>query len=111
MQFSNGLQLNRVLPPGPREYWNQLANEHKNVPEHQKWEYDSDPFAARKAVDERQAKAAKLKEEQESALGGGRKREKPVTNEFTKAPEVRMAASLRDRVEAVVKQVYLPVYG
>jgi ATP-dependent RNA helicase DHX57 len=105
-QFSNGLQLNRVLPPGPREYWNQLMNEHKSAPEHQKWMYESDPFAARKAVDERQAKAAKLKEEQEAALKGGRKREKPVTNEFTNAPEVKMAGSLRDKVEGAIKQVY-----
>jgi ATP-dependent RNA helicase DHX57 len=67
--------------------------------------YESDPFAARKVVDERQAKAAKLKEDQEAALNGGRKREKPVTNEFTSAPEVKMASSLRDRVETVIKQV------
>ena len=57
------MQLNRVLPPGPREYWNELAAEHKNAPEHTKWMYDTDPFAARKEVDERQAKAAKKREE------------------------------------------------
>jgi len=36
-RFCNGLQLNRVLPPGPRDYWIELAAEHKNVPEHMKW--------------------------------------------------------------------------
>jgi ATP-dependent RNA helicase DHX57 len=93
-----------VLPPGPREYWKQLEAEHKNIPEHQQWEYESDPFAARKAVDARQAKALKAKQEQEEALAGGRKREKPVVNEFTKAPEVKMAQSLRDMTESAVKK-------
>jgi ATP-dependent RNA helicase DHX57 len=67
--------------------------------------YEADPFAARKAVDDRQAKANKLKAEQEAAANGGRKREKPVTNEFTNAPEVKMAASLREKTETAIKLV------
>ncbi|KAG6878138.1 hypothetical protein C0993_011852 [Termitomyces sp. T159_Od127] len=35
-----------VLPPGPRQYWNELAEEHKNSPPHLKWKYAEDPFAA-----------------------------------------------------------------
>ncbi|KAG2088237.1 P-loop containing nucleoside triphosphate hydrolase protein [Suillus cothurnatus] len=62
-RFCNGLQLNRVLPPGPRDYWIELSAEHKNAPEHMKWMYDADPFAARRAVDERQAKAARNRQQ------------------------------------------------
>lgn len=92
--------MNLVLPPGPRDYWNQLAAEHKQALEHQQWMYDADPFAARKAVDERQEKAAK-------------KREQPSTNaaisvtsaEYANAPEVKMASSVRDVVEESIKKV------
>lgn len=101
-QFCNGLQLNRVLPPGPREYWNVLAAEHKNVPEHQKWMYEADPFAARKAVDDRQAKAAKRKEEATAESNTPSLRPFP---EFANAPEVKMATNLRDMVEESIKKV------
>jgi ATP-dependent RNA helicase DHX57 len=53
-RFSNSIQLHLVLPTGPREYWQQLAEEHKSVPDHLKWQYESDPFAAQDAVKERQ---------------------------------------------------------
>ena len=49
LQFANNLQLNRVLPPGPREYWAQLVDEQKRSPDHMKWMWEPDPFAARKA--------------------------------------------------------------
>lgn len=104
----NNIQLNRVLPPGPREYWNELAAEHKNAPEHTKWMYDADPFAARREVDERQAKAAKKREEADANRAGSssssRHHQTPVSGEFAQAPEVRMASSLRDMVEEAVKK-------
>ncbi|KAH9932077.1 P-loop containing nucleoside triphosphate hydrolase protein [Epithele typhae] len=102
-RFCNTIQLNRVLPPGPREYWNQLASEHKTVPEHQKWMYDVDPFAARKAVNSRQDQAAQKREQasrpQENSV-------KPVATspEFANAPEAKMASSLRDFVEDALKK-------
>ncbi|KAL7285060.1 hypothetical protein ACG7TL_000151 [Trametes sanguinea] len=96
------IQLNRVLPPGPREYWNQLAAEHKAIPEHQKWMYEADPFAARKAVDERQEKAAKKKEEANRAEGSHKVSQ--TSSEFANAPEAKMATSLRDFVEDAVKK-------
>ncbi|GBE77256.1 Putative DEAH-box ATP-dependent helicase [Sparassis crispa] len=104
-RFCNGIQLNRVLPAGPREYWNELAAEHKNAPEHQKWMYDADPFAARKVVAERQAKVAQKKEEssqQAQSFGGVR-----ASTEFANAPEVKMAAAMRSFVEEAVKKAIL----
>ncbi|KAI0354638.1 P-loop containing nucleoside triphosphate hydrolase protein [Trametes cingulata] len=96
-RFCNGIQLNRVLPPGPREYWNQLAAEHKNAPEHQKWMYEADPFAARKSVDERQEKAAKKRDD--SVRGENASKPGHSSPEYANAPEAKMATSLRDFVE------------
>ena len=103
-QFCNGIQLNRVLPPGPREYWAELVIEHKNAPEHTKWMYDADPFAARKEVDERQAKAAQKRQEanEDSATN---LRSQLVSGEFSQAPEVKMANGLRELVEDTIKKV------
>ncbi|KAF5366936.1 hypothetical protein D9757_010848 [Collybiopsis confluens] len=105
-RFCNSLQLNRVLPRGPAEYWNQLAVEHKASPEHLKWMYDPDPFAARKEVEERQDRAAQKRAQinASSEPGASSRSSGSVHNEFSKAPEVRMATSLRDRVEEAVKQ-------
>lgn len=60
--------------------------------------YSSDPFTARKEVDERQAVAAKKKIAAES-------RNQTDTGEFSHHPEVRMAVSLRELVEDSVKKV------
>lgn len=98
-RFCNGLQLNRVLPPGPRDYWTELAAEHKNAPEHMKWMYDADPFAARRAVDERQAKAAQNRQQ-----GNSKTSTMLGSKEFANSPEVRMSTDLRDLVEDVVKK-------
>jgi len=97
------MQLNRVLPPGPREYWSELAAQHKAAPEHQRWMYDADPFAAHKEVEERQAKAAQKKEEKAPSLQGVRHKSL-ISPEFTQAPEVRMSSTLRDLVEDTVKK-------
>lgn len=69
--------------------------------------YEADPFAARKQVNERQARAAEKHAQTtvESSSGNTRKSNLPVTSEFSQAPEVRMAAALRDQVEEAVKQV------
>ena len=97
------MQLNRVLPPGPREYWSELAAQHKAAPEHQRWMYDADPFAARKEVQERQAKAAQKQEEKATGVRGDT--HKPsISPEFAQAPEVRMSSTLRDLVEDTIKK-------
>ncbi|KIY51989.1 P-loop containing nucleoside triphosphate hydrolase protein [Fistulina hepatica ATCC 64428] len=99
-RFCNGIQLNRVLPAGPRDYWNELVAEHRDIPEHLKWQYAADPFAARREVDERQAKAAarREKKQEDDARPSG------PTREFSNAPEVFMSNSLRDVVEDAVKK-------
>ncbi|KAG8944303.1 hypothetical protein FRC04_002023 [Tulasnella sp. 424] len=117
-RFANNLQLNMVLPLEPRKYWAELAEEHKKVPEHLAWQYMSDPFAARKMVDERQSKARARREEEDAAAeatidgeidqSGGSKSRAQVSKsraakEFSYAPEVRMAQSLRESVEATIK--------
>ncbi|KAG9044048.1 hypothetical protein FS837_008842 [Tulasnella sp. UAMH 9824] len=112
-RFANNLQLNMVLPPEPRKYWAELADEHKKAPEHQAWQYMPDPFAARKMVDERQSRARAKREEEEAqsdsgfdgdTAGSRAPASKPrAAKEFQYAPEVRMAQSLRDSVEAAIK--------
>ncbi|KAG8923397.1 hypothetical protein FRC00_006311, partial [Tulasnella sp. 408] len=112
-EFANNLQLNMVLPPEPRKYWAELADEHKKAPEHLAWQYMPDPFAARKMVDERQSRARAKREEEEAqsdagfdgeSVGSRAPASKPrAAKEFQNAPEVRMAQSLRDSVEAAIK--------
>ncbi|OSX67177.1 hypothetical protein POSPLADRAFT_1128023 [Postia placenta MAD-698-R-SB12] len=102
-RFCSGIQLNLVLPPGPREYWNELSIEHKNAPEHQKWMYEADPFAARKAVEERQTRAAEKRDA--SAKGtDAPSRNAQTSREFENAPEAKMASSLRELVEDSIKK-------
>ncbi|KAF9225566.1 P-loop containing nucleoside triphosphate hydrolase protein [Gyrodon lividus] len=102
-RICNGIQLNLVLPPGPREYWSELAAEHKAAPDHQRWMYEADPFAARKEVDQRQAKVGQKKEEK--AVDDQRGVHKSsVSPEFTQVPEVKMSSGLRDLVEDTVKR-------
>jgi hypothetical protein len=108
-----------VLPPEPRKYWAELADEHKKAPEHLAWQYMPDPFAARKLVEERQALAAEKKKQQEHQAYEGEDLEgiekagysardvKVASWEYEKAPEVRMSAGLRDMVENAIKQVNL----
>lgn len=103
-QFCNGIQLNRVLPPGPRDYWVELAAEHKNAPSHQSWMYDADPFAARKSVADRQEKAAKKKEAQETAKTPAYVSKPDLFND---SPEVKLSSELRGSVENAIKMVFI----
>jgi hypothetical protein len=66
--------------------------------------YEADPFAARREVDERQAKAAQKKEERASDHQGD-SHKSSVSPEFAQAPEVKMSSGLRDLVEETVKKV------
>lgn len=106
-RFSNNLQLHRLLPPGPREYWVELEKEYKTCPEHLKWQYEVDPFAAKRAVEQRQEDASRKKIAEERNLSSGSPQLHSESKEFEKAPEVRMASSMRERVEDVIKEVPL----
>ncbi|KAJ7103273.1 P-loop containing nucleoside triphosphate hydrolase protein [Mycena belliarum] len=109
-RFCNNMQLNLVLPPGPRKYWDELAIEHKSAPAHQNWMFEADPFTARKEVDHRQAQAASKAtvhppgQSVEVASRGSEPRRPEASGEFAQAPEVRMAANLRDLAEVAIKQ-------
>ncbi|KAG9314147.1 P-loop containing nucleoside triphosphate hydrolase protein [Chiua virens] len=98
------MQLNLVLPPGPREYWSELAVQHKAAPENRKWMYDADPFAA-KGVEERQTKAAQKRTEKSSGLQSNAHKSL-ASPEFGQAPEVRMSSILRDLVEDTACALY-----
>ncbi|KAF8078990.1 P-loop containing nucleoside triphosphate hydrolase protein [Lyophyllum atratum] len=99
-RFCNGIQLHLVLPPGPRDYWNELAVEHKNSPPHLKGRYAADPFAAR---EEAKAKAAKRVTATASS-SSLKSNQGQTSGEFSQALEVRMATSLREQVEEAVKK-------
>jgi len=97
-RFCNGMQLDRVLPPGPREYWKDLAVEHKAAPDHLKWMFDPDPFAAQQAVYNRQAESAKKKEGSKVGKVDKRSSNKDNPNEI----KVEMASELRNVVESAI---------
>ena len=66
--------------------------------------YEADPFAARKAVDDRQATAAAKREEASKPVH--ERKDRPGTSsEFANAPEVKMSTTLRDSVEQSIKKV------
>ncbi|TDL28076.1 P-loop containing nucleoside triphosphate hydrolase protein [Rickenella mellea] len=98
----SGMQYHIGLPPGPREYWTELTNERKLAPEHMAWMWDSDPFAARRAVDDRQAKAAAKRQAIPDASTSSS--HSNASREFDQAPEVKMSSGLRDKVESAIKQ-------
>ncbi|KAF8167397.1 P-loop containing nucleoside triphosphate hydrolase protein [Crassisporium funariophilum] len=105
-RFCNRIQLHLVLPPEPRAYWNELAEEHKKVPEHQNWMYEADPFLAQQGVQERQAKADKKRQEASTSntQNAETTRKASSSSELSGSPEVRMASSLRELVEDAIKQ-------
>ncbi|KAF5352726.1 hypothetical protein D9756_005876 [Leucocoprinus leucothites] len=102
-RFCNGFQLNRTLPPGPRDYWNELAVEHKNAADHLSWMYAADPFVAFQEVKARQEKAAQRKEAAKNPTNDFRQ-SSPVSSPFKDSPEVVMATSLREEVEEAIKE-------
>ncbi|KAF8899103.1 P-loop containing nucleoside triphosphate hydrolase protein [Infundibulicybe gibba] len=105
-RFCNGIQLNRVLPPGPREYWNELDEERKKVPDSMKWVYDADPFVAKQHEDARRAKVTQKREAKDVAGSSSSHRaEKP--GDSSRYPEVMMATSLRESVEDAVKKGFI----
>ena len=65
-----------------------------------KWMYDPDPFAARKEVAERQAKATRKREESAAVS-----KVSQASHQYAHQPEVKMSSELRDMVEDAVKQV------
>lgn len=112
-----------VLPPSIRPYWSTLTAEKATAADHRAWEWNPDPFAAKKEVEDRQSKRKekeKAREENDNdSLGGigisgsgrssvaGRERI-GGGREWDGVPEVRMAPGLRETVEATVRKVSRP---
>ena len=80
-----------------------MEHEHKTAPEHLKWMYSPDPFAARREVEARQDAATKRREEGPS--GPHRDNGGAVGGELVGAIEVKMSGDLRELVESVIKKV------
>jgi hypothetical protein len=97
-QVCNASSPDFVLPPGPQAYWDQLAAEYSNAPQHLEWMYDADPSTARQ-VNAIHANAA-LKHESTTA-----KKNAPVSGEISQVPIVKMATPLMEVVEDAVKKV------
>jgi hypothetical protein len=109
------------LPPTIRPYWSNLVAEKAVAPEHRAWEWEADPFAAKKEVEARQErrKEKEFAREMNGRGGGGRSgggsgsgdatpREEGmgvVGKGWERAPEVKMAGALREMVEATVRKV------
>lgn len=99
-----------TLPPSIRPYWSTLTAEKASAPDHRAWEWNPDPFAAKKEVDSRQEKRKekeKAKEEGGDDHGGG---SRLASNGgggkgWEGVPEVRMAPGLREHVEGTVRKV------
>lgn len=102
-RFANQLQLDRVLPPGPREYWKQLEAERKMAPQHLSWMYEPDPWAAKRSVEQRQEKAATRREEVAAAPVISAE-DRKAAREFAHAVEVKMSPAMRDLVEKCIKE-------
>jgi ATP-dependent RNA helicase DHX57 len=101
-----------ILPPSIRPYWTTLTAEKASAPDHRAWEWNPDPFAAKKEVDSRQEKRKekeKAKEEGGDDHGQG---SRPASNGgggrgWEGVPEVKMAPGLREHVEGAVRKVCL----
>ena len=114
--------MGMTLPPSIRPYWSTLTAEKAAAPEHREWEWSPDPFAAKKEVEERQAKRkGKEMARLEAAVGSdGSRGATPATSGrgtpvhgpdgkmWEGVPEVRMAPSLREKIEGVIKKVAFP---
>ncbi len=121
-KFSSDLPMAMVLPPPIRPYWTTLLAEKSTAPPHRAWEWAADPFAARKEVENRQAK----RQEKASAtavangsldegarrnggggggVAGGRHGGAGIA--WQTAPEVRMTGVQREYVEGVIRKVSL----
>ena len=95
------MKLHLVLPPGPRDYWNELEVEHNSAVHQLQWLYATDPFAAKKEFEDRKAQ---LSQSNKSASKSGRQRGE-VSGGYKDLPEVKMASTIRELVEEAVKKV------
>ncbi|KAF8625176.1 hypothetical protein AX15_005488 [Amanita polypyramis BW_CC] len=94
------MKLHLVLPPGPRDYWNELAIEHNAAPPHLQWMYAADSFAVKKEFEERKAKSIQTSDTPKKY----EQRKSDVVPGSKDVPEAKMATSIREAVEEVIKK-------
>ncbi|ORY29995.1 P-loop containing nucleoside triphosphate hydrolase protein [Naematelia encephala] len=119
-RFCSQLPMAMTLPPVIRPYWSELTADKAIAPPHRAWEWDPDPFKAKKEVEDRQAKREEkkaIKEENGGASGSGSGRATPIGagaglngvggggKYWEGVPEVRMAPGLREMVEGTVRKM------
>lgn len=109
-QIYNHLPMAMLLPPAIRPYWSVLTKEKAQAPSHRDWEYSSNPFDARKEVDNRQQKREEKQQVQASIAAGetdsrARTTEAKVKRGWENVPEVKMTQSQRELVEDVIRRV------
>ncbi|SPO38961.1 probable Putative DEAH-box ATP-dependent helicase UM11114 [Pseudozyma flocculosa] len=110
----NNLSLNRALPPGPREYWQQLEAYKKQAPSHQDWMWEADPFDAQIKREAEKAKKEREREAAQQAAASGRNEiingklngtGRSLSKAWQEAKEVRMGSSLREKVENTIRRL------
>ncbi|WVR05425.1 hypothetical protein IAU60_002440 [Kwoniella sp. DSM 27419] len=116
-RFCSHLPMAMTLPPSIRPYWSTLTAEKAAAPAHRAWEYSPDPFAAKKEVEDRQTKKKDKEAAKDAATDGqstgpsGRNTPAKEANkgggglDWERAPEVKMASSLRETVEGTVRKM------
>ena len=102
-----------VLPPSIRPYWSTLLAEKAAAPAHREWEWNPDPFAAKKQVEERQAKRKEKLEKIDKdetvqgrkEAGNGMAQASGGERGWKNVPEVKMTQTQREVVEEIIRRV------
>ena len=114
-QFCSDQPISLTLPPYFRPYWTLLLVDKATAPPHRAWEFTTDPFTAKKAVEQRQDKRLAETTRREGLAAGDNSsgRSTPsssggggtvmLSGEWERAPEVRMAPALRELVEETIR--------
>jgi ATP-dependent RNA helicase DHX57 len=108
------MPLSMVLPPSIRPYWSILLAEKAAAPSHRDWEWNPDPFAAKKEVEARQEKKREKesKVERDETVQGRASVGSGITNGhgggergWKNVPEVKMTQTQREVVEEIIRRV------
>lgn len=102
-----------VLPPSIRPYWSTLLAEKAAAPGHRDWEWNPDPFAAKKEVEARQEKRREKVEKMErdetvqgrKETGNGIVQGHGGERGWKNVPEVKMTQTQREVVEEIIRRV------
>ena len=97
----NHLSMNRMLPPGPREYWLELEKVKAQSPASDGYKWEPDPFDALQKRDAEREARKKEHEAREAQRNDPTQR--PMSKVWQRALEVRMAPALRELVEATIR--------